>query len=111
MLRQLSGRTHRVVTGVVLIDLRTHHTVAWAESTKVTFATLTPEEIEAYVRSREPFDKAGAYAVQGRAGKFVTRIEGCFFNVVGLPIGRVYRELKRLSQKQSIPSTSTKKKR
>jgi len=64
------------------------------ETTLVTFAPLTAQEIEDYVASGEPFDKAGAYAIQGRAGRFVTRVEGCYFNVVGLPLARLYRILR-----------------
>ncbi|PYU15726.1 MAG: septum formation inhibitor Maf, partial [Acidobacteria bacterium] len=61
--------------------------------TRVTFAPLTDEEIDAYVATGEPFDKAGAYAIQGRGGRYVTRVEGCYFNVVGLPLARLYRHL------------------
>src|SRR5208282_6449152 len=63
------------------------------EVTRVTFAPLREAEIEDYVTSGEPADKAGAYAVQGRGGRFVTRIQGCYFNVVGLPLARLYRML------------------
>lgn len=96
MLHKLGGRTHSVVTGLAAIHLpggaaRTEH-----ETTLVTLAPLTPEEIEDYVSSGEVFDKAGAYAIQGRAGRFVTRVEGCYFNVVGLPLARLYRILHEL---------------
>ncbi|MCL5287102.1 MAG: Maf family protein [Acidobacteria bacterium] len=63
------------------------------ETTRVTFAALSSEEIERYVVTGEPFDKAGGYAIQGRAGRFVTRVEGCYFNVVGLPLSLLYRSL------------------
>ncbi len=96
MLRRLSGGTHRVVTGLVAIRLPDGATRAELETTQVTFAPLCPEEIEDYVASGEPFDKAGAYAIQGRAGRFVTRVEGCYFNVVGLPLARLYRILREL---------------
>ena len=91
MLRMLSGREHTVVTGVCLIadfgDRATH------AETKVKFAELTSSDIEEYVRSGEPMDKAGAYAIQGLGSKFIERIDGCYFNVVGLPISLVWRML------------------
>jgi len=94
MLRTLSGRTHRVMTGVCLV--RAPETVlAWThETTLVTFRNLTTEEIDGYIESGEPFDKAGGYAIQGLASRFIPRIEGCYFNVVGLPIPRVYEMVK-----------------
>ncbi len=105
MLRLLSGRTHRVLTGVAVLQLRSGKRLARGEehrrgalrsdveATHVTFAPLSTQEFEAYVASGEPDDKAGAYAVQGRGGRFVTRIEGCYFNVVGLPLARLCRML------------------
>jgi len=87
MLRLLSGRTHRVITGVALISA-TQHQVA-AEVTAVQFLSLSEEEIQAYIATGEPGDKAGAYAIQGRAARWIPRIEGCYFNVVGLPIALV----------------------
>ena len=94
MLRLLSGRTHGVITGLAAIRLPDGATQTELESTLVTFGPLSPEEIEDYVASGEPFDKAGAYAIQGRAGRFVTRVEGCYFNVVGLPLARLHRILR-----------------
>ncbi|MBZ5565639.1 MAG: Maf family protein [Acidobacteriia bacterium] len=94
MLRLLSGKTHEVITGVCLarapdtIETRVH------EITFVTFRDLDDEEIRDYVKSREPYDKAGAYAIQGYASRFVTRISGCYFNVVGLPVALVAEILK-----------------
>ncbi len=96
MLRRLSGRTHGVLTCLVAIRLPDGAARAELETTQVTFAPLTAEEIEEYVASGEPFDKAGAYAIQGRGGRFVTRVEGCYFNVVGLPLARLYRILRAL---------------
>ena len=87
MLRMLAGRTHQVITGVCLIS-RAGVEVA-AESTWVTMLTLTDEEIRSYVASGEPRDKAGAYAIQGRASRWIPRIAGCYFNVVGLPLALV----------------------
>ena len=87
MLHLLSGRTHRVLTGIALVTASS--TQADAEETAVSFLSLTDTEIEAYIASGEPMDKAGAYAIQGRAARWIPRIEGCYFNVVGLPIARV----------------------
>jgi septum formation protein len=87
MLRMLSGRTHRVITGVAVVTAA--RTEVAAEVTAVKFLTLSDEEIAAYVATGEPMDKAGAYAIQGRAARWIPRIEGDYFNVVGLPIALV----------------------
>ena len=91
MLRQLSGRRHEVLTGVALLDGDRE----WLEiaRTKVDFAPLSDQEIADYVRSGEPMDKAGAYAVQGLGGLFVAAIDGSYSNVVGLPVTVVYKML------------------
>ena len=91
MLRALSGREHRVYTGVTLV--RDGERVSEAEMTRVFFRPLSDREIRAYTASGEPMDKAGAYGYQGLAGVFVERIEGDFFNVVGLPLCRLGRML------------------
>lgn len=96
MLTLLAGRTHEVVTGLALIRLPDGTLRVEYETTRVTFAPLNEQEIEAYVASGEPFDKAGAYAIQGRGGRYVTRVEGCYFNVVGVPLARLYRMLREL---------------
>jgi nucleoside triphosphate pyrophosphatase len=96
MLRILSGNTHRVITGICLIRAPATVLASSQETTSVTFRTLTEDEIERYVESGEPFDKAGGYAIQGLASRFVTRIEGCYFNVVGLPIPLVYENVKAI---------------
>ena len=96
MLCRLSGRTHRVITGLALIRLSDGVARAERAATQVSFAPLSDEEIAEYVASGEPFDKAGAYAIQGRGGRYVTRIQGCYFNVVGLPLARLYRLLREL---------------
>jgi septum formation protein len=91
MLALLSGRRHEVITGVCLLrgtERKSAHAV-----TAVWFSALTGEDIEQYVASGEPMDKAGAYAIQGLASKFITRIEGDYFNVVGLPVSLVWRML------------------
>jgi septum formation protein len=93
MLRKLSGRTHRVVTSVVGIRLPDHAEQVATESTRVRFARLNGNEIAGYLATGEPLDKAGAYAVQGMGGRFIERIDGCYFNVVGLPLARLYRML------------------
>jgi septum formation protein len=93
MLGLLSGRAHRVITGICVLDPGGTRRQA-AEITQVYFHALSAEEIGEYVRSGQPMDKAGAYAIQGLAAKFVERIEGCYFNVMGLPVARVYRLLK-----------------
>jgi len=87
MLRMLSGRTHRVITGVAVVTAS--RTEVAAEVTGVKFLTLSEEEIAAYIATGEPMDKAGAYAIQGRAARWIPRIEGDYFNVVGLPIALV----------------------
>ena len=93
MLRKLSGRTHEVITGVCLTTTRLQRT--FAAVTEVTFDTLTDEEIAYYVERYRPLDKAGAYAIQGLFGKHIQKINGDYTNVVGLPVGRVYRELRK----------------
>jgi len=95
MLRLLSGRTHQVHTGVCLVCAPDEVKALEHETTLVTFRELDEEEIRGYVESGEPLDKAGAYAVQGLASKFVTRISGCYSNVVGLPVALVYETLKK----------------
>ncbi len=87
MLRLLAGRTHQVITGVCLISSAGAEVAA--ESTQVTMLNLSEEEIRAYVATGEPTGKAGAYAIQGRAGRWIPRISGCYFNVVGLPLSLV----------------------
>ncbi len=87
MLRVLSGRTHRVVTGVALVTAE--RTQVAAEVTAVEFLTLSNQEIERYIATGEPMDKAGAYGIQGYAARWIPRIHGCYFNVVGLPISLV----------------------
>lgn len=96
MLRRLSGRDHRVLTGLAVIRLPDMAARVEVESTTVRFAKLTDDEITQYAATREPLDKAGGYAIQGIAGRYVERIEGCYFNVVGLPLARLYRILREL---------------
>lgn len=96
MLEKLSGRTHSVVTGVALIRLPDAERITFVESTLVHFAALSPEQITAYLATGEAHDKAGAYGIQGHAGRFIPRIEGCYFNVVGLPLARLTHALTEL---------------
>jgi septum formation protein len=96
MLRMLSGASHRVVTGVCLVLAPAQIEAVAHETTMVKFRDLEEGEIRDYVGSGEPMDKAGAYAIQGLASRFVTRIEGCYFNVVGLPVPIIYDLLKPL---------------
>ena len=94
MLRLLSGRDHWVYTGVFLLSAARH--ISDVAATRVSFIQLSDDDIEEYTQSGEPRDKAGAYAIQGRASKFVSSIEGCYHNVVGLPVSLVYRHWKSL---------------
>ena len=94
MLGLLSGRTHEVITAVTLVS--GERTTTRVSSTSVDFVALSSEEIDWYVASGEPRDKAGAYAIQGYASRFVTRVNGSYSNVVGLPIALVYEMLKNL---------------
>lgn len=87
MLRALGGRTHRVITGVAVVSAERVEVAA--EITAVRFAEIGDAEIAVYVASGEPMDKAGAYGIQGRAARWIPRIEGCYFNVVGLPLALV----------------------
>ena len=94
ILTLLSGKTHRVVTGVSVIS--PDKTISFWEETFVTFRTLTHEEILDYVATDEPYDKAGAYAIQGGAASFVAQISGDVNNVIGLPISRLAQEMRSL---------------
>jgi septum formation protein len=96
MLEKLSGRMHSVFTGVALIRLPDAERRTFVETTHVHFDKLDQEEISRYLATGEPHDKAGAYAIQGRAGRYIPRIEGCFFNVVGLPLARLQHSLYEL---------------
>ena len=95
MLRMLSGRTHRVITGVAVATAE--RTEVAAEVTGVQFVTISSKEIAAYIATGEPMDKAGAYGIQGLAAKWIPRVEGCYFNVVGLPLALVTTMLEMIS--------------
>jgi septum formation protein len=96
MLRLLSGRRHEVITGVCLVGRRvgTDFEDVRSETTIVTVDTVSDDDIHSYVSTGEPMDKAGSYAIQGRASRWIPRIEGDYFNVVGLPVALVYRMLR-----------------
>jgi septum formation protein len=102
MLQALSGQAHKVITGICL--RHADGAIVDCESTQVHFVELTPAEIDTYVANGEPMDKAGAYAIQGLASKFIDRIEGCYFNVMGLPLALFYKHWKTLN---TAPPAST----
>jgi septum formation protein len=96
MLDMLSGRMHRVISGLAIVDAATEKTLTKAAITSVWFRDLTPGEIRSYVATGEPLDKAGAYGIQEKGALLVQKIEGCYFNVVGLPLsllGDMLREI------------------
>jgi septum formation protein len=97
MLRLLSGRAHQVITGVAIVFLESDYRKleTRSEKTKVFFDKLTSADIEAYIATREPMDKAGAYAIQGIASRWITKIEGDYANVVGLPVALVWEMLQK----------------
>lgn len=88
MLKRLSGRTHKVYTGVTLLSKDNNFSRTIVEVTEVDFRIIRPQELEEYIKSGEPLDKAGAYGIQGYAGVFVTSIRGSYHNVVGLPLAQ-----------------------
>ena len=102
MLSRLSGRTHEVYTGFTLIETGTGRRVSGVERTSVTFRRLEAWEIDDYVSTGMPMDKAGAYGIQDRSGLFVDRIEGCFYNVVGFPLTRFFEGLKKLIGPETV---------
>lgn len=94
MLAALSGKTHSVITGFTIIDADENKVVSQSVETKVYMKRLTPAEIDAYVKSGEPRDRAGAYAIQGLGSVLIDKIEGDYFNVVGLPLSALTENLK-----------------
>ena len=97
MLESLQGKTHSVYTGVTLYykDVQEPVSVSFAKETKVTFYKMSRDEIEAYVNTKEPMDKAGAYGIQGLSAVFIEKIDGDYNNVVGLPVAAIYQEMKK----------------
>jgi septum formation protein len=100
MLRLFSGKTHEVLTALCVINIPTGKEALHVERTRVDFLKMSEEEIESYIQTGEPFDKAGAYGIQGIAGRFATSIEGCYFNVLGLPLSRLWTTLQELGWKE-----------
>ncbi len=102
MITRLQGRTHEVYTGVCLMKMRHGNIVSslvFAEETKVEMYAMSQEEIDCYIQSGEGDDKAGAYGIQGKCAAFIKGIKGDYYNVVGLPVSRVYQNLKELEEK------------
>jgi septum formation protein len=100
MLRLFNGGTHEVLTALSVINIPGAIEALHVEKTRVEFLKMSDEEIENYIQTGEPFDKAGAYGMQGIAGRFATRIEGCYFNVLGLPLSRLWTTLQALGWKE-----------
>lgn len=94
MISKLNGKAHTVISGLCLIY--NNKVLSDFDSTKVFFDTLTESEIESYINSSEPYDKAGGYAVQGAFSKYIKKIEGCYHNVVGMPVNLLHNMLKEL---------------
>lgn len=94
MLRLLSGKTHEVLTGLSIVNVPAGPEALHVETTHVTFLQLSEKDVREYVATGEPLGKAGAYAIQGIGGRFITRIEGCYFNVVGLPLASLWSSLR-----------------
>jgi nucleoside triphosphate pyrophosphatase len=100
MLSLFSGKTHEVLTALCVINISAAKEALHLEKTRVEFLKMSDQEIENYIQTGEPFDKAGAYGIQGVAGRFATRIEGCYFNVLGLPLSRLWTTLQSLGWKE-----------
>jgi septum formation protein len=103
MIRRLSGMTHQVITAICLVKAPDQIAALKHETTFVTFREVSVDEVHDYITSHEPYDKAGAYAIQGLASRFVTRISGCYFNVVGLPIALLDEVLKGMGVPCAYP--------
>lgn len=97
MLRELSGKSHEVITAFSIININKNICYSDAEITKVFFNEITDAEIKWYIETKEPFDKAGSYGIQGKGALFVNKIEGDFFSVMGFPLGKFLRALKKLN--------------
>ena len=105
MLTMLQGNTHSVYNGVCLIRTQgdERQRVTFAEETSVVFAPMTEQEIRSYVGTKDPMDKAGSYGIQGMAAAYIEGISGDYNNVVGLPIGRIYQEIKKRGWMENEP--------
>ncbi|WP_373898949.1 Maf-like protein [Haloimpatiens sp. FM7315] len=96
MLRNLSGKWHEVYSGIAIVDNTSNKILTDYVCTKVKFSDITDKEIKKYINTGEPMDKAGAYGIQGFGGLFVERIDGCFYNVVGLPLNRLVSMMRNM---------------
>lgn len=96
MLEELADDSHYVITGVAIVHPGISKTISFTEKTEVFFGPISKTEIRDYVKSQEPMDKAGSYGIQGAGGCFITKINGCFYNVMGFPLNRIYTTLKEL---------------
>jgi septum formation protein len=103
MLRTLSGKTHTVYTGLAIVDKPSEEMVSDYQRTRVTFRELNDREIEQYVKTKNPMDKAGAYGIQDQSAVFVSKIEGCFYNVMGFPLAKFYQTLQTFLQRSAMP--------
>lgn len=95
MLKELSGKWHSVISGVTVLDNKSAKSESFYVETKVKFSHLSDDEIREYIKTKEPNDKAGSYGIQGKGAKFIEKIEGDYFNVVGLPVQKLYSVLKK----------------
>ncbi|MEW5803692.1 MAG: Maf family protein [bacterium] len=102
MLGLLSGNTHTVITGLAVIDTRSGRRILESVESKVSFRTLSKDEIDDYIVSQEPMDKAGAYGIQGTGARFVTQVKGCYTNIVGLPVTCLLESLERILDLPSL---------
>jgi septum formation protein len=98
MLKLLSGKTHRVYSGIVVVNMYNNKIEEKSLYTEVKFSTLSDDEINDYIRTGEPFDKAGAYGIQGYGGVFIEGINGCYYNVVGLPLNLLNKMLNKVKE-------------
>ena len=96
MLRLLNATTHEVLTGLFVIRAYDGISFAHLERTRVEFTRISDLDIDAYIQTKEPFDKAGAYGIQGIGGRFVRKVDGCYFNVMGLPLSRLWEILRQM---------------
>ena len=96
MLKSLSGKSHKVYSGIALLNTKNNKVIKEAICTEVKFSKLSDEEIFQYIDTEEPMDKAGAYGIQGYGGVFVEEIKGCYYNVVGLPLNKLKKLLKEI---------------
>lgn len=108
MLRALSGTAHEVHTGIAIVRTPDGLQASAVETTRVTFLPLSQDQIDAYIATGDPFDKAGGYGIQGIGGKFIPRIEGCYFNVMGLPLSRTWQMLCALGWHQEAADAASK---